>query len=317
MLGFPGTEISPCRLADWIEASVLYEGRSLSLISIVDALLAESGIEEVFDYDEGYLPELDIEEPSESHETQMKLEALVNDAFDELLSRQEIVGSSYPLVIDHDLVRSSSTDWRDFPIYSFLLALNARYVYGIPANINVAARLFERLVVFALESYWNGSALHFGSPRDGEDPRQFRDALKLIAQKINERLLWDRDEMPSHTGDMTVDAVAWRPLDERRGHSVLLCQCSIGDEWETKKLDEGVWRHLIMFSVNPIKCLAFPFVAESLVEIDEFRWEMLCARVGIPLDRLRLSQLLASAEIPTELQDGFVTWTSTFLASLN
>lgn len=321
MLDFAGVQVSAWALADWIETTVVFGGGPISTARLVDHLAEDSGLEEVYRYDRDYAPEYGEDEALgeiafDRHDDMTAFEALANEAFEQIKDRAGIVGADYPLRVEGDIVRSAVGNWREAPAYAFLLALNARFVHGLDAHIQDGARLFEELVVLALASYWNGTALRFGAPRSGDTGKQFGDAMKNLSRAMNERLQWEREELPNHTGDMTVDAVAWRPLDGRRGHSVLLCQCAIGGEWETKKLDEEVWRHIVAFAVSPLKGLAFPFVAEAIREFDDFRWEMLCARVGVPFDRLRLAQLLQGIEPEEALRVAIVGWTESLAPSL-
>ncbi len=312
MLDFPQASVLPSGLADWIEITVLFgDSGHLSRSALVDVLGEGSGLEDLAAYDSSYDPDA-AEDARDTRPEELYLasEALVDDALQELSSRREVVGASYPLTITSSLVERRVPRWIDAPVYAFLCALNARHVYRLGEDFLTAARLFERLTVPALSAYWGGRSMRFGSPRTGDDPRQFGEALTQLAATMGERLTWATEELPRHTGDMSVDVAAWRPLDHRRGHTVLLCQCAIGGDWETKSLELDVWRAMISFAVAPSKALAFPFVPEALSDFSAFDWEMMCARVGVPFDRLRIAQLLGGAAVPTELLEDMVTWTT-------
>jgi hypothetical protein len=311
MLDFPGASVSAHGLADWIETAVLFgESGSLSRPALIDHLTEDSGLEGLAEYDASYDPdaEEDVRAPELSEEY-IGLESLVDDAMQELGTRQAAVGASYPFVVSDTLVERQTENWASSPVYAFLCALNARYVYKLGADFHTASRLFEQLTVPALAAYWGGRSTHFGSPRAGEDPRQFGEALQRLAALMGERLSWEIDELPRHTGDMSVDVAAWRPVDQRRGQTVLLCQCAIGGDWASKGLELEVWRALISFAVAPSRALAFPFIAEALTDFNAFDWEVLCARVGVPFDRLRLAHLLAEASVDAELVEAIIGWT--------
>lgn len=61
----------------------------------------------------------------------------------------------------------SIDSWQDCLVYAFLVALNARYVYGLSSETSMAARIFERVVQTAMANYVDGEAEHFGWPREG------------------------------------------------------------------------------------------------------------------------------------------------------
>jgi len=317
MLDFPRAAVSVQGLADWIETTVLFgESGSLSRPALLDLLTEDSGLEGLVEYDTSYDPDAEEDVRSEDlSEEYLALEALVDDALQELSTRQAVVGTAYPFTTSNTLIERHTQSWAESPVYAFLCALNARYVYGLATDLHTASRLFEQLTVPALAAYWGGESIHFGSPRTGDDARQFGEALNDLAALMGERLTWDVDELPHHTGDMSVDVAAWRPLDHRRGQTVLLCQCAIGDDWASKGLELEVWRTMVAFAVAPWRALAFPFVAEALKDFSAFDWEVLCGRVGVPFDRLRLAHLLADQTLDPELVDGIVAWT-TYLADV-
>ena len=312
MLDFPGASVSPHVLADWIETTVLFgDSGSLSRPALLDYITEDSGLEGLAEYDVSYDPDTEEDvRATELTEEYIELEALVDDAMQELTTRRTVVGSSYPFMLSHTLVERRDQNWSDAPVYAFLCALNARYVHSLVADLQTASRLFERLTVPALAAYWGGRSTHFGSPRTGDNPRQFGQALSELAVLMGERLTWDMAVLPRHTGDMSVDVAAWRPVDHRRGQTVLLCQCAIGGEWANKGLELDVWKSMISFAVGPSRALAFPFIAESLSEFSVFDWEVLCARVGVPFDRLRIAHLLTDASLDPELVNEIVSWTA-------
>jgi hypothetical protein len=201
-------------------------------------------------------------------------------------------------------------------VYSFLTALNVRYLWDVSGDVNVGARLFERLTVHALRAYWGGDAAHFGWPRDPSEERGFRNALPFLAARMRERLNIRPEELGADHKDLAVDAVAWRPLDDRRGQTVLLCQCSIGDDWWAKGVPLEQWRVLVNFAVVPTRGLAFPFMPDAVRARNEVDWLLLCAGVGVPFDRLRIAHLLSGSQIEPELIEGMNAWTEVLVGNL-
>ena len=222
--------------------------------------------------------------------------------------RAEIVGHHYPIQLKGNVAQRTVASWQDAPVYAFLLALNARHFHHLDADFQTGARLFERVVAVALAAYWGGEAAHFGWPRDTGEAAAFREAFPRLVRRMGERLTRQPDELPGRLKDFSVDVAAWRPLDERRGQSVMLCQCAVGSEWEDKGLHIEEWQRLITFAVSPMKGLAFPFVPESERPYNDIEWEILSARGGVPFDRLRLAKL--TPDVPDPLRAQVIAWTA-------
>ena len=126
-------------------------------------------------------------------------------------------------------------------------------------------------------------------------------------------MIYDLGEFPTSLKDAGLDAVTWRSLDRRKGTAVLLMQCAIGDDWDTKGILVELWRKFISFSAPPMTGLAFPFVPESVrSHVD---WEILCGKIGIPLDRIRLTALLADRTLPEELTQNAIDYIERALSS--
>ncbi len=323
MLSLPTGKSIEDRLADWIETAVLFgDAGTVSLAQLLD-WIEEEGIAADLDlYDSTTDVELGgDDEPSAVAQIRSESAEGVGPgamaAYDALLRVQErvaIVGGHYPMRLEGNVVERCVGSWRQSPVYAFLLALNARHFHHLNTDLQTGARLFERLVVVALAAYWGGDAAHFGWPRDTGEAVAFREALPRLVTRIRERLTRQPDELPGRLKDLAVDVVAWRPLDARRGQSVLLCQCSIGADWEDKGLHVEEWQRLISFAVGPMKGLAFPFVPESERPFSDADWELLSARVGLPFDRLRLAKLAPDA--PEPLRSQLVDWTVPLTAVL-
>lgn len=296
---------------------LLFSGtNSISAATIAD-YLAEDGTVGAMDlYDETVDDDLGADpgdvlrtQRDASAEGQSETGVLAEEVMLELDYRRTLVGPEYPILTEKSVAKLGVASWEEAPVYSFLVALNARYLWNLPADVHIAARLFERLVVPALARYWGGEAIHFGWPRDeGEEPT-FRAALPRVAARMRERLSVDPSEIGHSQKDLEVDAVAWRQLDERRGNSVMLCQCAIGSEWEDKGVRVRLWEKLINFAVAPLGGLAFPFIPEVVRDFTDMDWLLLCAKGGIPFDRLRIAQLVRREAVPDEVLKGMIDWT--------
>ena len=125
MFEFPNARptVKTTVLADWIEAEVLLGDGQVMLEEIVELLYS--------DLDDSFISDENI---GASRDKQYE-EA--ESAFVELKSRFNWLGGSYPLLVDNDVVMSyhDSTCYR---LYSFLVGLRARQMYGGDAYENPA-----------------------------------------------------------------------------------------------------------------------------------------------------------------------------------
>lgn len=326
MIGLAGATLSASQLADSVETSVMFGvDEYVSKATLADQLEEEGTLADLRDYDRGASNDedhdptrsvFDEEMRSRSREGVSEEQNLADDVFLTLERRARIVGSHYPLSVTSTRIERRVADWREHAPYAFLLALDARYAAKLPASVQVGARLFERMVVVALRRHWCGEAVHFGWPRDPGEATRFPDAVKALVARIGERLNVPISDLPSRFNDLEIDAVAWRPLDDRRGRTVLLCQCAIGDEWEAKGIHLEQWTNIVTFAVKPYKAIAFPFVPESRRPFTDTEWEILCGKGGLPLDRLRLGQLVRPEDLEPLLRTEILAWTEGIAASL-
>ncbi len=304
----------PEPLADWLELCLLFGGdAAISASSVKDVVDEDGTVDSLRRFDDEWLGGGDVlGEPLTLRDVIDDLdvspsELLVEDVWSVLSWRRTIVGESYPIAIDEaGLARRVVDTWSDCVPYAFMCCLSARYVYGLDHDINTGAKLFERLAAAAIQGYWHGEASHFGWPRDEAEEASFRAAFPALIRNMSERLTRRPDELPLKQKDLMVDAVAWRPLDHRRGQSVLLLQCATGDDWGQKGIHIEAWEKHVDFSVRPQRGLAVPFVPEAVKP--ELDWETFLGVVGIPFDRLRLSQLLDDLDLDPDLIGQMRDW---------
>jgi hypothetical protein len=324
-MALPFSEVTHWSLADWVEVRLLFgRDRSVSLAKLLDELVEEGTVADLAVYDETEEQDLATDdEPdvrralrADAAEGASPESLLAEETIAEIERRSAVVGPSYPIGVDTSVARLGVESWRDAPAYAFLVALNARYLWALPADLHTGARLFERLVVPALRRYWGGEAVHFGWPRDPGDHGAFQVSLPRLLSRMRERLSVAPQELPLTQKDLAVDAVAWRPLDDRPGQTVLLCQCSVGKDWSAKGVPIEKWTTLVNFAVTPTRGLAFPFLPEAVRALSEIDWLLLCAGVGVPFDRLRLAHLIGAGEVDDALLDQLRAWTEALTAAL-
>ncbi len=157
--------------------------------------------------------------------------------------------------------------------------------------------LFDKLVQVAAASYFgaDASSVRFSWPSPEGRPKAFEDAIPWLADLMN--LPVGEAKTRPEVKDGGVDVVAWRPFRDRRsGFAVLLCQCTVQVQWTGKGKDIIVdkWRAWLSLGKDPVTALAVPFVAASALS----QWDDIRRTVHIPLDRLRLCELLGAAPIP-------------------
>jgi hypothetical protein len=305
-------------LADYIEASVLFSSNgAFARASLRDDVEEDFGTDDLqaYDGDDASLHDLDdLDDLEPSGYSMSRLASaegtgipdyLSTDAFIVLEDRAAIVGERYPFAVQPDLIIRKSADWRDYPSYSFMIALNARFVHGLSAETNQPARMFERLVGIAMGEYINGAHEHFGWPRDGSGAeRSFENALPVLLRNLGERLTISAEDIPAKIKDNEVDVFAWRSIgDKRRGQLILACQCAIGEGWQNKGIRLAKWEPFVTFAVSPVTAAAFPFVPAAMTAtMKDIDYEYLSKCVGLWFDRLRLAIYLDDHKIPEQLR---------------
>lgn len=316
----PPANWTPERLADWIEYQLMFSSATnFSRSTLRDFIEEDPGTSDLLSYDSANFSDNDddFDEYTSrragrdaSAEGVSEADELSSDAFVVLEDRAAFVGEKYPFNVESDLITFAVPSWRHSIVYAFLLALNARYVYGLSPETNMAARIFERLVRVAMAAYINGEAEHFGWPRDGAPgKRNFAAALPVLLRKLGERAAMKYEDIPSKIKDNEVDVFAWRPPgDDRRGQLILMCQCAIGSGWNDKGIRLDKWDPFITFAVTPVGAAAFPFVPRAMEEDPNFDYLYLSRSVGLWFDRLRLAVLIAESELDEPLAAAMIAY---------
>lgn len=256
-------------VADWIESTVLARGSRQMGWDEVDRIAEE---------------ELHVSP------------ALVGLAGRVMRLRSSHLGKAYPFVVDDLAIRCRSESTTQ--PYAALLHLAPgspcrQLLFRDPTD--VMERIFEEIASLAAAQLWGsaGRALRFGWPSDIGRPQAFGDAVAWLAQQMN--LTPGAGYRPPKRKDGGVDVVAWRPFpDGRPGFPILLVQCTLQAELESKSadIDTRVWASWLKMDVDPTTALATP----STIGAGPL-WDQLTLR-GLVLDRIRLAGLTQDVELP-------------------
>ncbi len=307
------------RLADWVEYELMFSpNRSISRSTLRDFIEEDPGTEDVQSYDASDWSDDDEFSELASRRSRRVAAAegvsladeLSSDTFVVLEDRAAFVGDCYPFAVEPDLISLRLSTWRDAVTYAFLLALNARYVYGLSREFHLAARIFERVVRVAMAAYVDGEAEHFGWPRDGKPgERNFAAALPSVLRKMGESAVIRYEDIPAKIKDNEVDVFAWRPFgDRRRGQLILMCQCAIGADWNDKGIRLDKWDPFVLFAVTPVAASAFPFVPRAMEDDPKYDHVYLSKSVGLWFDRLRLARLIDDDKLGDTLRSSMIEY---------
>ena len=157
----------------------------------------------------------------------------------------------------------------------------------------------------AIINYFGKEAMgvRFGSPASNGRPPNFPEAIKWLADMLNLEIGPGTPRSQSRDGG--VDVVVWRPFrDHRTGFIVVLCQCTVANNWPNKSRDiqPRKWAGWIDFAFEPATALAVPFAIPKTFE----QWDELRRTVNLVLDRIRLSELIG--RIPVEDLENIRVW---------
>lgn len=261
-------------IADWIEVSLLLRGRRQLGGDALHRLALE---------------ELDMEPPGVSMGTR------------EMGRRRRLLGELYPFEDKHVALRAAEGAAESS--YAALLMLSPRSPYRqllSPTPTEQMAVAFERLAAEAAARLLGpGSrSLRFGWPSDAGRPPDFNGAIHWLAREM--RIDPGVAYRPPRRKDGGVDVVAWRPFaDGRSGFPMLLVQCTLQAEVRSKALDIDLvnWTSWLALDRAPLTALAVAHILPPGEGWDEV------ALHTIPLDRLRVCELIGSGSPQPEITD--------------
>lgn len=282
----PPTTLHPQALADWIEASVLFdapEPEGTHSFAEIKKVLEEAEVPDV--------------------EAQLTNVLLTNQ------TRRIAIKQAYPIAT-YDFGFQRQGEWTAFVPYSFLLLLSLRHHYRVLARNQRetlrGAELFEFLSLFALERYLNARVVRIGFPRRRPVPANFSRSVEYLCAQCQE-LFGGGVLVAGDEQDDKLDLVGWLPFpDARPGQVIVLAQCGIGTDWETKltHLSLNTWnRHVRWHAFPPTRAFFVPFHHE-----DGIPWGRSSAEGGVIFDRLRVAWLSGHANLPQDFLDIMKGW---------
>ena len=284
------------KLADWLEASVVFGDGDVSRAAIAD-VLAEEGV--AGDQDIG------------------------NAVADEGIAQLALRLSRAPSITTFEVVGTDiekRVDWREHVGSSFVLLLSLSPLYPQWALANrdyiTQGLLFERFCEVVCSRLFSG----WDVCRTGWTPNGQAD-IPTIVQYLSTRLFTSGHADPAtwagqHANDAGLDLLCYRPFgDDRQGLPYYTLQCASGVGW-TGKLHQPCtkeWMKLLDAAFEPTRGLLIPFEVES----DEIKRRSL--RIGGPLlDRTRLLGAAGNtnAWLPDALVADLLAWLEPRVQSL-
>lgn len=276
-------------LCDWLEASILFKGESVSGSDIVD-VLTENGI---------------------YSDQDLAWEA-ANDLLSMLGTRSVLIGDGYPLE-PSTYGFAPKGHWDDYAPYAFCLMLSLAKSHGkwiadtFGADYNEQGALFEDLTAEAVALTFGGWQVHstgWTRTRTNHIRAVVSDICVRINESAGEVLRWTRET----TKEAGLDLISWRPFqDGTIGVPIYLWQCASGMDWERKRHTPNLdlWSRLVSWTVRPGKAMAMPF---ALSEQDMRQSSVLVA--GPLLDRHRLLEpgIQTRDWITDALKDRIIDW---------
>ena len=258
--------IDPNVLADWIEASVMFQDEELSQAAVSDRLIEE-----------------------EVCRSQDLAQEIVSDAWRELERRVRLCSGSYALEVESQWVQQTES-WHDRPAHVFCLLLSIApsydwWVKEFGHDYTEQGELFELLTEQALKTLvpgWSTLLTGWNRTNTGGFKRIAAEVAEIVGNGDPNLDLWD----DKHGKDMTLDVLLYRPFaDGRQGFPYFLIQCASGANWEQKLGDPdlNVWNNILRPLTHPMRGFAVPFC------FSEQKFHQSCVKTeGLFLDRCRL-----------------------------
>lgn len=253
--------------ADWIEASVLFDGNPVSVTDVVEVLLEE-----------------------ELYENQDYARELVQFAWLEIQNRRNRSGGYYGVVIDGDWVKQSADNTNQIA-HQFMLTLSLAPRYDwwyqkFGPNYNCQGNLFESLTEMSLRALSPGWSIFSTGWRGSIRSPEFIDIANKVAKHLNTGTVNTQEWSLENAKDLTLDILLYWPFgDTRSGILYVMIQCASGNNWEEKLKDPDIdqWRKLLNPDCLPMRGVSIPFCLPE----DRFKWAS-AKTAGLLLDRCRI-----------------------------
>lgn len=279
-------------LADWLEAIVLFDEKSISKSEVVDNL---------------------IEYQICPDDAQDLAHTIASEGWVELNLRKSWGGLPESFHISTNRV-DDETPWYDDPIRSFFLLLSLMKIFPDWAqdfkDHVTQGNLFEEVVEIICPALLPGWKVY----RAGWSPDDAKDIPAIVKELCNRLYVsgaLDLDDWhSSNAKDGGLDIVCYRSfLDTREAMPVYFLQCASGKNWRQKITtpNASVWQKLLNSAVLPSTGIAAPFVIENR----ELRIAGLTGQITI-FDRLRMLSAVEEEKItlPADLEGRLLEWMS-------
>ena len=261
--------------------------------AVMDDALAS---ERIAAADDDLRPE--ISEITPWHESDLTLDSGTGLVMESVRRRREMLGGAYPFgsALPGLEYRPSSS-----LVYEFCLAVCSSPSLTEGAYKSVP-RVFERVACVLAEVYvgFGANSQHLGWPREGDQPRLFRDAMAAVHEETGEWGWGPEDDLPEDptikdVKDGGLDLLAWKMMDDRVGSLFFLGHCACGENWQKKLRDAdpddlGKWFKPMTLVTPPVRLFFTPHHVVDPMVREASR------TAGVVLDRIRLTMLAGESE---------------------
>ncbi|WP_145962760.1 hypothetical protein [Mangrovicoccus ximenensis] len=282
--------VATCTLADWLEATVLFDEAEVSKSDVVDLL---------------------IEEQICNDGDQDLANEIADQGWAEIRLRQSWGGTPPSLVIGPTRLKLDD-DWRAEPIHAFFVMLSILQLYPDWAerhkNFSVQGELFEKVS----EEICPGLLPGWSTVRAGWSPDNAVN-IDMIVENLCGRLntlgslrldAWTSDS----ANDGGLDIVCYREFsDSREATPTYFLQCASGTNWRSKIHTPSAvsWMKYLDSAVQPSTGILAPFV----ISTEEIRRAGLSGQITV-FDRIRLLHAYYQHEInlSAPVRDEVIAW---------
>lgn len=242
------------------------------------------------------------------------IRSAIEDAWKELGRRSDVIEAYYPFTIDAE---TASVNGTPRCVYGFLSLLGARLLYQIGRErlpTGEPSRLFEVVVRAALKNYSNGRSERFAWPQtDSGGSNTFLKAVGVLAKSMTEEEGKQRT-VPPQAKDHKLDVVAWKPFnDSMPSQEVLLCQCTIGQAWDSKYVNVDIWNDVIQFVARPRNAVAFP---QQLSSLPSAKVHYAAMQGGVLFDRTRIAAFAPDTAVSAAVLQQLCAWNRRAISAL-
>lgn len=286
------SNVSVNALADWLEATTLFDEPEVAKSDVVDLL---------------------VEHQICSDRGQEMAHRIASEGWNELARRKRWGGVPATVSITKSRI-SIDHVWEDDPIRAFFVLLSALRIYPDWATAYrqyaIQGELFERVVEQICPALLPGWTVY----RTGWSPDDTKD-ISVIVDDLCSRIFVAGAPDPGKwlgvdAKDGGLDLVCYRSFeDEREALPVFFLQCASGKNWRDKvnTPSAALWQKLLDSAVSPSTGIVAPFV----VEAKELQIAALVGQVVV-FDRLRMLSAIRTHRVTfvQDLLDELTTWIS-------